>query len=233
MAGPMIASDAANPQFVGAHNPDSALVVKFYSQAVQQPFLTVKEGRPIFHDVDYIMIFTPGDQLNIIDTIARPDHKNRFAQQWAAYQAGKAGDQQLVGTPVTAWPFLTASQAEEFKALKFFTVEQIANSSDLQLQRIGMTGGMNAHVIRDRAKAYLSAAAGTAPIEAQAQENAELKERLAAMEKQVQAMLAAGVQPVAEEAPKRKRRTKAEMQAASGVLPEQQIPGPQVATSEI
>jgi len=77
-----------------------------------------------------------------------------------------------------------------------------------------MTGGMNPHVIRDRAKAYLSAAAGTAPIEAQAQENAELKERLAAMEKQVQAMLAAGVQPVSTEAPKRKRRTKAEMQAA-------------------
>lgn len=210
----MIASDANNPQFVGAHNPDSALVVKFYSQAVQQPFLTVKEGRPIFHDVDFIMIFTPGDQLNIIDTVARPDHKARFPQQWAAYQQGKSTDQQLVGTPVSAWPFLTAAQAEEFKALKFFTVEQIANASDLQLQRMGMTGGMNPHVIRDRAKAYLAAAAGTAPIEAQAQENAELKERLAAMEKQVQAMLAAGVQPAVAETPKRKRRTKAEMQAA-------------------
>lgn len=210
----MMASDDNNPQFVGAHNPDAALVVKFYSRPVQQPFLTTREGRPIFNDVDYIQIFTPGNQLNIIDTIARPDHKARFAQQWALYQAGKVGDQQITGTPVSAWPFLTASQAEEFKALKFFTVEQIANASDEQLQRIGMTGGMNPHVIRDRAKAYLSAAAGTAPIEAQAQENAELKERLAAMEKQVQAMLAAGVQPVSTEAPKRKRRTKAEMQAA-------------------
>ena len=210
----MMASDDNNPQFVGAHNPDAALVVKFYSRPVQQPFLTTREGRPIFNDVDYIQIFTPGNQLNIIDTIARPDHKARFAQQWALYQAGKVGDQQITRTPVSAWPFLTASQAEEFKALKFFTVEQIANASDEQLQRIGMTGGMNPHVIRDRAKAYLSAAAGTAPIEAQAQENAELKERLAAMEKQVQAMLAAGVQPVSTEAPKRKRRTKAEMQAA-------------------
>ena len=216
----MLASDAANQQFVGAHNPDSALVVKFYTHPVEQPFLTKKEGRPIFLDVDFIMIFTPGNQLNIIDTIARPDHKARFPQQWALYQNSKNADQML-GTPVSAWPFLSASQAEEFKAIKFFTVEQIAGASDQQLQSLGMIGGTGPHIIRDRAKAYLAAAAGTAPIEAQAQENAELKDRIAQMERQMQAMLANMSSPAAAvpELVKRTRRTKAEIQAASAVIP--------------
>ncbi len=229
MSAPMMASDANNPNFVGATNPDAALSVRFYTKPIQQPFMSNKEGRPIFQDVDYIQIFTPGGQLNIVDTPVRGEHKARFPIQWAAYQNGKAGDQRETGTPVSAWPFLTASQAEEFKAVKFFTVEQIANASDLQLQTLGMMGGANPHTIRERAKAYLAAAAGTAPIQAQAAENAELKQRIADMEKQMAAVLAATGAPAATTpAPeRRKRRTKAEMQAATQVLPDQAIPGPQ------
>lgn len=213
----MLASDANNPNFLGAHNPDSALVVKFHRRAVQQPYQTKEQGRPIFQDVDYIQIFTPGNQLNIIDTPVRDEHKRRFAQQWAQYQAAHSNGDQIVGTPVSAWPLLTASQAEEFKAAKFFTVEQLANASDGQLQNLGMVGGASPHVIRDRAKAYLQAAAGTAPVESQAAELAETKAKLAEMEKTL-AMLTAqqnGMIVAAEPtAPKKRgRRTKAEMLA--------------------
>jgi len=213
----LLASDANNPQFVGAYNPDAALTVRFHRRPIQQPFLSQKEGRPIFHDVDFIEIFTPGNSLNIIDTPVREEHKRRFPQQWAAFQNAHGGDQREIGTALTAWPFLTASQAEEFKALKFFTVEQVANASDLQLQSLGMVGGANPHVIRDRAKAYLSAAAGTAVPQAIAAELSEAKALLAAQQEQINALLAAnaGLIPNASaEKPKRKRRTKEETQAA-------------------
>ena len=225
MSGPMLASDANNPNFLGAHNPDAALVVKFHKKPIQQPFLSNKEGRPIFQDVDYITIFTPGNDKNIIDTPVRQEHKNRFPQQWAMYQSSQTGGDGMIGTPVSAWPMLTASQAEEFKAVKFFTVEQIANASDFQLQSLGMIGGANPHVIRDRAKAYLAAAAGTAAPQAQAAELAEAKAQMAAMQEQINALLAAtngmAAAPAAEK-PKRTRRTKAEMQAASTVAPAQE-----------
>lgn len=217
MSGPMIASDANNPNFVGAHNPDAALVVKFYARAVHQPFRSQQEGRPIYADVDYIQIFTPGNQLNIIDTPVRDEHKARFPQQFAQYTAGK-GNGMEAGTPVNQWPFLSAAQAEEFRALKFFTVEQLANASDGQLQGLGMVGGMNPHGIRERAKAFLSAAAGNAPAEAQAQENAELKQRLADMERQMQALMANTGATLPVEKPKRHRRTKEEMQAQNVVV---------------
>lgn len=186
----MLASDANNPQFVGSHNPDAALVVRFHREPVQQPFKTKEQGRPIFEDVDFIQIFTPGNQLNIIDTPVREEHKRRFAQQWAAYQASQSSGGE-VGTPITEWPYLTKSQSEEFKALKFFTVEQVANASDLQLQSLGMVGGANSHVIRDRAKAFLSAAAGTAAPQAAAAELAEAKAQMEAMQAQINALLAA------------------------------------------
>ncbi len=67
MSAPMMASDANNPNFVGATNPDAALSVRFYAKPIQQPFLSNKEGRPIFQDVDYIQIFTPGGQLKIVE----------------------------------------------------------------------------------------------------------------------------------------------------------------------
>lgn len=207
----MLASDDANPNFVGAHNPDAALVVKFYSRAVHQPFESSQQGRPIYLDVDYIQIFTPGNQLNIIDTPVRNEHKQRFRAQWNAYQEGK-GNGMEAGTPLTQWPFLSAAQAEEFRGVKFFTVEQLANASDQQLQSLGMIGGMNPHSIRDRAKAFLGQAAGNAPTERLAQENAEMKAQLAEMKRQMDAILAGKPAPEPEK-PKRKRRTKAEMEA--------------------
>lgn len=211
MAGPMMASDANNPNFVGAYNPDAALVVKFYSKAVHQPFPSIAAGRPIYENVDYIQIFTPGNQLNIIDTPVRPEHKQRFRAQWMEYEAGRGSGMEM-GTPLTQWPSISAAQAEEFRALKFFTVEQLANASDLQLQSLGMVGGMNPMVIRDRAKAFLNLAAGNAPTERLAQENAEMKEQLAEMKRQMDAILAGKPAPEPEK-PKRKRRTKAEMEA--------------------
>ena len=219
----MLASDAANPNFVGAHNPDSVLVVRFHRRPVLQPFETNVQGRPIFQDVDFIEIWTPGNQLNVIDTTVREEHKRRFPTQWANFQASHGTDTQLIGTPVSAWPFLTGSQAEEFKAVKFFTVEQIAGASDQQIQSLGMIGGANPHVIRARAQAYLDAAAGTAAPQAQAAELAETTAKLEALQLQMNQIL--NGLPVTEVKPqKRKRRTKAEMQAAQQVQePEESV----------
>jgi hypothetical protein len=198
----MLASDANNPQFVGASNPDAALVVRFHKKAVQNMFESSARGRPIFNDVDYIEIFTPGNQLNIIDTPVREEHKRRFPQQWAHYQNAHSGDQREIGTPLGQWAFLTASQAEELKALKFFTVEALANASDGMLQPIGMIGGMNPMVLRQRALAYLHAAAGTAVQEHEAAKSAELEQIIKDLQMQV-AALSAG-QPASEAKPKRK-----------------------------
>ena len=218
----LLASDDANPQFMGAHNPDDALSVRFYKKPVQNNFETEKQGRPIFQDCIYITIFTPGDQLNIIDRPMQNKDKVRFRRQWDYYSATDGSDTREMGTPLSQWTLISAAQAEELKAIKFFTVESIANASDAQLQNIGMVGGMGTHKLREMAIAYLGRAGETAASGKQAAELAETKEALAALQAQVTAMLTAGIPPASAGKPKNKggRPPKARPAYVDPVTPE-------------
>ncbi|HET8687155.1 MAG TPA: hypothetical protein VFM18_10920, partial [Methanosarcina sp.] len=124
----MIASDQDNPAFQGAYNPDSRLAVRFYVRAVENAYETQLQGRPIYMDQDYVEIFVPGDNNTIIDQPVREDHKKRFPIQWAHFQNQHANDTREIGTPLAEWPQVTKAQVEELRALKFYTVESVANA---------------------------------------------------------------------------------------------------------
>jgi len=158
----MIASDADNPNFTGAHNPDSRLAVRFYVKPVPNNFETAAQGRPIFTDVDFVEIFVPGDNNTIIDQPVREDHKKRFPLQWAHFVNKHSNDAREIGTPLSQWPQVSAAQVEEFRAMKFFTVDAVANASDQNIQRIGMIAGMSPFAFREKAQQYLKIASGVA-----------------------------------------------------------------------
>jgi hypothetical protein len=161
-------------------NADSRLQVRFYKRPVQQEAETLEAGRPIYKEFDFVHICVAGDTLTEIDTYALSSHKTRFPIQWANYQnrLGK-DDVEVVGTPVSEWPLVSKSQAEELRAMKFYTVESIANASDQQLQRMGMAAGMSPYAFRDKAKSYLNLASNSAETDKRAQEINNLKEELA------------------------------------------------------
>lgn len=187
----MLASDLQNPEFSGASNPDSLLTVTFYSRPVAQPFESEKEGRPIFKDVDFVKIFIPGDQRTVIDTFAEEQHKKRFPVQWARYQNQKTGQEQFTGTPVSQWPLITQSQAEELRAVKFFTVEQVAEASDAAVKSMGMIGPS----LREKAKNYLNAAKGAAEVERRDQELKKRDAEILELKEQMAKLMAAVEQP--------------------------------------
>jgi hypothetical protein len=200
-------------------NADSLLTVQFFRKPVEIKDETIAQGRPIFKDADWVRIMTPGDQLNIIETIARDNHKARFPVQWAKYQNKVGNHEEVVGTPISHWPLVSMSQAEELKGIKFHTVESVANCSDQQIQSIGMIAGMSPHAFREKARAFLNLAKDTAEIDAKNAELAQLKEenvkikaetdaKLAQMQEQMAAILAA----VAEKKP-RTRKPKVESEA--------------------
>ena len=161
-------------------NADSRLQVRFYKRPVQQEAETLEAGRPIYKEFDFVHICVAGDTLTEIDTYALSSHKTRFPIQWANYKNRLgADDQEIVGTPVSEWPLVSKSQAEELRAMKFYTVESIANASDQQLQRMGMAAGMSPYAFRDKAKSYLNLASDSAETDKRAQEINNLKEELA------------------------------------------------------
>jgi hypothetical protein len=192
---------------------DALLTVKFYRKPIEIKDETLAQGRPIFRDADWVTIYTPGDQLNIIDTIAQDRHKLRFPVQWAAYQNKMGNEESVTGTPIEHWPLVSMSQAEELKGIKFRTVEDVANCSDQQLQRIGMIAGMSPHSFREKARTFLNLAQDTAEIDKRNAELAQLKEenakikaeteaKLAQMQEQMAAILAA----VSEKKPRTRKK---------------------------
>jgi len=196
---------------------DARLAVQFYKKSVKQEDATAEAGRPIFKEFDFVRIMIPGDNLTEIDTYAQESHKTRFPRQWAHYQNQVGSHQDIVGTPIEQWPQVTRSQAEELRGLKFHTVESIADCSDQQLQRIGMVAGMSPHNFRLKAKAFLNLATDSAEVAHREEElqalraendkiKAETDAKLAAMQEQMSALLAA----VAEKTPKTRKNKVAE-----------------------
>ena len=161
---------------------DSRLAVKFYKRAVKLEHETNEAGRPIYKDYDFVRIMVAGDNLTEIDTYAQESHKQRFPRQWLQYQASQDSSSEIHGTPIEQWPLISQSQAQELRAIKFLTVESIANASDLQLQRIGMIAGMSPHAFRDKAKSFLNLATESAEASKRAEEINQLKQELAQKE---------------------------------------------------
>ena len=195
---------------------DARLAVTFYKRSVKQEDESIVAGRPIYKEFDFVRICVPGDNLTEIDTYANESHKQRFPRQWAHYQNQVGSHEQIIGTPIEEWTLISRSQADELKGIKFRTVEDVANCSDQQLQRIGMIAGMSPHSFREKAKQFLNLASESAEVSAREAEIAKLQEenakikaetdaKLAAMQEQMSALLAA----VADKSPK-KRKPKVE-----------------------
>ena len=107
------------------------------------------------------------------------------------YEAWKKG-QELpeTGTPLEAWGGVTAEQVAALKAMGIRTVEDVAEMGDRAAEQLRMP---NARKLPELAKSFL----GNTDMAARDAENAELKERIAAMEE----MLA---EKMNEDAPKKR-----------------------------
>jgi hypothetical protein len=118
---------------------DQRLYVKFYRDTLPDDVETKKQGRPIYRELDYVMIQSPGDLLKCVKRPVYPQDKVRFPNQWAAYAAGK-DQEDTSGTPLAQWPGVSRAQVEELAYFKVKTVEQLASVADNVMQKfMGLT----------------------------------------------------------------------------------------------
>jgi len=150
----------AEDQNAGEHDPeeDKKLMVRFYMHPVEQTAKSIKAGRKIFKDTEYIEILVPGDKHSIIKRPAFGMDKRRFADAYKRFQAGQ--QQQVVGTPLSSLVWMSESKIKEYEFLNLVTVEQLASASDGS-QAAGVMG-----FVEDKRKAqlFLDTANGKAPI---------------------------------------------------------------------
>jgi hypothetical protein len=158
---------------------DDKLLVVFHRHYMKNEEKSAAEGRPVYDDLDFIKILTPGDRDNIVHRPVRdPEDKLRFPRQWAAYQSG--GGDRVDGTPLEHWPGVTRGQVEEFKFFHIQTVEQLAELKDDACQR--MPGAVS---LKARAQAYVAAAKNEAPLVEKQKQIDEQAAQIKALQEQV------------------------------------------------
>lgn len=162
---------------------DKKLLVLFFRDTVKNESKSIEAGRPIFDEIDLVKIITPGSRDSFIGD-ATPEYQARFAGQWARYKAGK--DQLTSGTPLKQLPWMTEAQIAEFGAVGCHTVEQLVGMSDALSQKF-----MGHHQIKQKAQAYLDAAAGMAPTMKLQAELEKRDEMITQLQSQVDALVAA------------------------------------------
>ena len=166
----------ANPSdFDESHPNDNKTYVKFYIRPLHDEEASAEQGRPIYHDTEYIEIRTPGNETNIIRRPVSDLDRRRFSGQYRSFKAGEL--EQTTGTPLSEVPWITRSQVEELSYLRINTIEILAEVNDDVCTRIP-----GLFKLKQRAQIYVQQAKEAAPNLALQKKNEELENRLATME---------------------------------------------------
>jgi hypothetical protein len=145
--------EAAVMEGEGRYAMDKNLHVEFFRRPVFNSGKSNEAGRPVYDEADFVMIYVSRNASHVqkVDN----EIKNRFATRWARYQAGL--DQAQTGTPLEQWPAMSVSMVANMKAMKIFTVEQLADLDDNRAQEF-----MGNFDLRKKAKAWLELARDSA-----------------------------------------------------------------------
>lgn len=172
---------------------ETLLVPVFKTHSSYNAAKSSKSGRPIYDDIEVCEIRQAGNK-NTVGVF--PAHEvwrwqdtpeggrepvtyaMRYPDQYKRFKAGAA--QAKSGTPLEEAPFLTQGKRLELKALNIHTVEALAGLDGQPLKNLGQDG----RSLKNQATAFLESASATADVTRYADENAKLKERIAALEGQ-------------------------------------------------
>jgi hypothetical protein len=131
-----------------------------------QTYALKPAGRPIYREVERIMIMIPGDRGNVVvRDVIHGSHPRadtvRFARIYADFK--RQAEAPTVGTPLSVLativpPILTLSLVEEFKHFHIQTAEQLIGMADVHGQKF--PGFQN---LKRKVQAYLDAAQADVP----------------------------------------------------------------------
>lgn len=174
-------------------NPDDKLVALFKHLAVYNKPKSLKEGRPIFDDIEVVEIRKPGakdfqafpalamshwaeDRMTGEQT--QVTYAERFSQQYRQFKASSA--QTKSGTPLDQVAFLSEGRRAELRAQNIYTVEQLASIDGAELKNLGPGG----REMKNEAVAFIEESKQFAPNLQMADELAALKARNVILEEE-------------------------------------------------
>jgi hypothetical protein len=138
------------------------MYVEFFLHPVEDKEASADMGRPMFKEIPYIMIMTPGDKSSVIrrpvQTGQHPKaDNNRFHNEYNNFKQGL--DTPVEGTILEQWAQITRAQVMELQHLGIKTVEHLADLNDSSAgQFMGLSD------LKRKAQQYIAATASDAPL---------------------------------------------------------------------
>ena len=153
-------------------DPDAAAVALFKNLAKKNEVKSLKEGRPIFDDIEVVEIRFPGSRNVAVFPATAFSHwaedfttgeqtavtyAERFSRQYQQFKSQAA--QTKSGTPLAHVPFLTEARRAELRALNIYTLEALAVVDGQELKNLGH-GGRD---LKNKAQEYIAESKSNAP----------------------------------------------------------------------
>lgn len=152
-----------DPQY---KSPDGS-AIRMWRDTAKNGFLSEKEGRPIFDEVIYVEVISPGsrDSSPVFELVRKFHELSAYAKtpmfgpKYEEYKSFVAdfekaeGDQDgtMAGTPLSQWPEISRTMIAALKTQSVFTVDALAALPDSKLSIVGPDG----RTWREKAKAYV------------------------------------------------------------------------------
>ena len=159
------------------------LLVRFVMQPHHDQGKSREQGRPIFTEIPYVDIKTPGDRTSHIFRPAVEVDKRRWPKHWKAFEDKSATPNE--GTPLVQWPAINRALVEELKFFHVHTVEQLAELNDSACQNF-----MGIREWKERAKVFLEMSKESAEADKLAHELSKRDHEIEALKEQVGELLA-------------------------------------------
>lgn len=144
--------------------------LRFHRVAVEDRDESLKEGRPIFKEVDHVDLTPIGSRDFVTKVVSewleqsrQQVQEERIPPDWVegyqrAYEHWKRGEEAPTnGTPLKEWPAITPGELASCKAIHVLSIEDLAVANDETVRRLGM-GGL---ALKQRAQRYLDASHDT------------------------------------------------------------------------
>lgn len=194
----------------GLYKSEDGAALRFFIEPEQNNAASEKHGRAIFDECLYVEVISPGSRESApvfllerkyaaevgIDEPYRGPQYARFKTQIDAYRNG-TDSVDVRGTPLAAWPRMTVAMVATAHHAGIYTVEALSVLPETRFSAFGP----GARALVEQAKAFCEAAAGNAPTEALAAENAQLRAEIESLKEAVKQLGAAQPTPTPAPAP--------------------------------
>lgn len=175
--------------------------VRFEVRAEEDRQATIESGHYVARNVVYALITPAGSKDRVekiaeewLDQIKKKAAAGEFPMEWSRHfhaMFAQWNDENTIpenGTPIIGWQLISPAVQQQILQANVRTVEDLAVLNESGLSRIGM----GARDLQNKALAWLEEGASKGAVAAQNAamrvENDQLKERIAALEKQVNEM---------------------------------------------